>query len=106
MYRYAAAGDLFATGGGDDLAYLHRMTDGGAAGVSVSSAPLRGHTDTVSTMAFNHDGGLLATGGLDGRALVWSAADGSLQRTLEGPGGGLEWIKWHPKVGLYNLHSV
>ena len=24
-------------------------------------------------------------------------ADGSLQRTLEGPGGGLEWVSWHPK---------
>ena len=52
--------------------------------MSVSSAPLRGHNDTVSTMAFNHDGSLLATGGLDGRALVWSAADGALQRTLAG----------------------
>jgi len=54
----------------------------------ISARPyLWGHTDTVSNMSFNHDGSLLATGGLDGRAMIWSATDGSLQRTLEGPGG-------------------
>lgn len=92
-------GALFATGGGDDVAHLHRLTtDGGGGGsVAVASAALRGHTDTVSTMGFNHDGSLLATGGLDGRALVWSSTTGELQRALEGPGGGLEWVRWHPR---------
>jgi len=28
---------------------------------------------------------------------VWSTADGALVKTLEGPGGGCEWVKWHPK---------
>ena len=90
------APDVFATGGGDDVAFLHRIADG-AGGVSVSSAALRGHTDTVSDMRFNHDGSLLATAGLDGRAMIWNASDGSPARTLEGPGGGLEWVRWHPK---------
>jgi len=91
------APDVFATGGGDDVAFLHRIADNGAGGASVSSAALRGHTDTVSDVRFNHDGSLLATAGLDGRAMIWNASDGSPARTLEGPGGGLEWVRWHPK---------
>ena len=23
--------------------------------------------------------------------------DGALQRTLEGPGGGVDWLQWHPR---------
>ena len=26
-----------------------------------------------------------------------SARDGALQRTLEGPGGGVDWLQWHPR---------
>ena len=93
------APDVFATGGGDDLAKLHRLSaaaDGVSATVS-ASVDLRGHADTISDLAFNHDGALLASGGLDGRAMIWNAATGAAVRTLEGPGGGLEWVRWHPK---------
>ncbi len=51
-----------------------------------------GHTDSVSSVAYNFDGKLIATAGLDGTARIWNAADGTLLRTLEGPGDGLEVI--------------
>ena len=88
------AADCFATGGGDDCAYVHRI---GPDASAVTSVALKAHTDTVSSVAFNHDGSLLATGGLEGRACIWSVSTGELLRTLEGPGGGLEWVRWHPK---------
>ena len=87
------AADTFATGGGDDLAYLHRI----APDCAVTSTPLKAHTDTIASMAFNHDGSLLATGGLEGKASIWNVSTGELMKTLEGPGGGLEWVRWHPK---------
>ena len=98
-------GAVFATGGGDDAAFLHRVSDAAqrtptssAPPAAVTSHALRGHTDTVSGLAFNHDGSLLASAGLDGKALVWRVADpGAAPLALEGPGGGLEWVRWHPK---------
>ena len=98
-------GAVFATGGGDDAAFLHRVSDAAqrtrtssAPPAAVTSHALRGHTDTVSGLAFNHDGSLLASAGLDGKAFVWRVADpGAAPLALEGPGGGLEWVRWHPK---------
>ena len=94
--------NVFATGGGDDVAMLHVVSDAstpkaGAPPVSVTSVELKSHTDTVSSLAFNHDGSLLASGGLDGKACVWNVADGKCVQNMEGPGGGLEWVRWHPK---------
>ena len=98
-------GAVFATGGGDDAAFLHRVSDAAqrtrtssAPPAAVTSHALRGHTDTVAGLAFNHDGSLLASAGLDGKALVWRVADPvAAPLELEGPGGGLEWVRWHPK---------
>ncbi|KAA3456302.1 angio-associated migratory cell protein-like [Gossypium australe] len=105
---------LVATGGGDDKGFLWKIghadwafelqghTD------SVSSLAFShdgqllasgGHTDSVSSLAFSHDGQLLASGGFDGLVKVWDTS-GNLKSTLEGPGGGIEWIRWHPKGHL------
>jgi WD40 repeat protein len=32
-----------------------------------------------------------------GTVKVWSTADGQLKHTLEGPGGSVDWLAWHPK---------
>ncbi|MBA0740282.1 hypothetical protein Gogos_013497, partial [Gossypium gossypioides] len=105
---------LVATGGGDDKGFLWKISHADWASElqghtdSVSSLAFShdgqllasgGHTDSVSSLAFSHDGQLLASGGFDGLVKVWDTS-GNLKSTLEGPGGGIEWIKWHPKGHL------
>jgi len=89
---------LVATGGGDDSAYLYKVTAGGAKCDVV--AKLGGHTDSVVAVAFNHNGDYLATGGYDGCVKIWHATGkhaGDLVGTLEGPSQEIEWIQWHRK---------
>ena len=81
----------FATGGGDDTAYLWRL------GEAEPACKLDGHTDTISCMAFNSDGSLLATGGLEGAVRVWRAETGALVTALEGPSQGINWLCWHAR---------
>ena len=28
---------------------------------------------------------------------MWGTGDGQLKQTLEGPGGSVDWLSWHPK---------
>ena len=77
------------SGGGDDKGYFRRGSE--------PARELRGHEESVSATAFSTDGALLATGGLDGRVCVFDGRDGELRHTLEGPGGGIEWVEWHPR---------
>src|SRR5437867_3644543 len=47
-------------------------------------ATLRGHQGMVRTLAFAHDGALLASGGEDGQVRIWDAATYGLLHTLDG----------------------
>ncbi|GFP95701.1 angio-associated migratory cell protein [Phtheirospermum japonicum] len=120
---------LVATGGGDDKGFLWRISQGdwafelqvccamkwvlileelivSKASVTVSILNVSivigstGHQDSVSSLCFSADGQLLASGSLDGVVKVWDIAKGELKCTLEGPSGGIEWVRWHPKGHL------
>jgi len=79
------------TGGGDDLSYVWDITTGEA------TAKLVGHTDSIIDAAFSFDGKYVATASMDGTVRVYSSANYSLHKTLEGPAKELEWFMWHPR---------
>jgi WD40 repeat protein len=82
--------NVVACGGAEDKGFLFNAADG------ERLAELGGHDDSVSSVAWNHDGTLCATGGLDGRVQVWDAKGARVQ-TLEGPSGGINFLRWHPR---------
>ncbi|KAK3025684.1 hypothetical protein RJ639_042024 [Escallonia herrerae] len=69
-------------------------------GRSVTEIGLLSYKDSVSSLAFSRDGQLLACGGFDGLIQVWDISSGNLKCTLEGPGAGIEWVRWHPRGHL------
>lgn len=80
--------NLAISGGEDDLAYIFR-TDSGA-----QVKKLEGHSDSVTSCGWNFDGSMAATGGMDGRVIVWKVQGTEsnwtqrkweLLHTLEGP---------------------
>ncbi|KAF1882374.1 hypothetical protein Lal_00039021 [Lupinus albus] len=81
---------LVATGGGDDKGFLWKLGQGDWA------SELQGHKDSVSSLAFSYDGQFLASGSLDGTVQLWNAS-GNPTGVLDGPGGGIEWLRWHPR---------
>ncbi len=50
-------------------------------------AKLEGHSDVVDTVRFSPDGGILATGTMDGYVKLWDAASGTLLTTIRHGGG-------------------
>ncbi|GAA5849036.1 hypothetical protein JCM9279_004702 [Rhodotorula babjevae] len=115
------AATLAVSGAEDDQAFIFR-TDTGA-----QVARLSGHSDSVTSVGWNFDGSLVATGGMDGKVNVWKARRPSsdmaweetgweLAVSLEGPDE-VNFLDWHPKgnvlmaggadgtVWLWNLPS-
>lgn len=81
---------MAASGGGDDIAYIWNTTDGSV------RHELQGHTDSVVCVCFSADGKYVATGGMDGQALVWDAQTGQPVVACEGCTE-VEWLDWHPR---------
>lgn len=112
---------LAVSGGEDDLGYIWNLEDGEVV------VKLTGHSDSVTSVGWSHDGEFVSTGGMDGRVRIWRRvknATAELRDTwktweflteLSGPDeimvsewyvlalilGSiiyyLQWLRWHPK---------
>mmetsp|Transcript_18190 Transcript_18190/g.42309 ORF Transcript_18190/g.42309 Transcript_18190/m.42309 type:complete len:468 (-) Transcript_18190:45-1448(-) len=85
------------TGGQDDVAVLWRLQEAANGNLEcLEHRRLEGHKDSVSQVAFSHDGQYAATGSYDGTVRIWTSG-GDLVHALEGPSKEIEWLLWHPK---------
>jgi len=82
---------IFAASSGDDTATIWDITK------PEPLFHLKGHTDTVDRLRFNHDGSLLATSSLDATIRIWDSNTGELRKTLDGPSDEIRFIDWHSK---------
>ena len=61
-----------------------------------NEAMVLGHTDSVYNLAWHPDGRTLASGGEDGRVILWDVESGEKVATLEGHTGSVWGVAWHP----------
>ncbi|WVQ70630.1 hypothetical protein IAR50_000150 [Cryptococcus sp. DSM 104548] len=116
---------LAITGGQDDTGFIFAPIPPSASASSseLNSStflPVRltGHTDSLACASWNHDGEMVATGGMDGRVRVWRRVRKSRGKPLTDEeleakgmeawrnwefldnletGSEIEWLTWHPK---------
>jgi angio-associated migratory cell protein len=81
-----------ASGGQDDLGLLWDLEEGARAG------EVDGSGESVSTVAFSHDGAYLAFGSENGAiAVVLLDGSNAPRMPLEGPGDAIQFLAWHPR---------
>jgi WD40 repeat protein len=97
----AVSGDgTVATGAADGTVRLWRGDDGSA------SRTLGGHTDAVTSLAFDPSGTLLVSGSVDHTARIWDARTGKLVHVLTGHTLGITSVSFSPDGKLVLTSSV
>lgn len=80
------------SGGMDDVGLIWDLEMG------ISLAKVDGANDSVSTVAFSHDGQYAALGSENGAiSIVYMDGSQSPSSALEGPGGTINFLTWHPR---------
>ncbi|ONK60026.1 uncharacterized protein A4U43_C08F13430 [Asparagus officinalis] len=103
---WSPTGSLLASGSGDSTARIWTIPDG-PCGSSMQNLPPRVQvlkhfkgrlekSKDVTTLDWNGEGSLLATGSYDGQARIWSK-DGELKNTLTKHKGPIFSLKWNKK---------
>eukprot|EP00258_Populus_trichocarpa_P045099 XP_024461118.1 WD40 repeat-containing protein HOS15 isoform X2 [Populus trichocarpa] len=104
---WSPTGSLLASGSGDSTARIWTIAEGTSRSVA-QNGPLnvlvlkhvKGRTNEkskdVTTLDWNGEGTLLATGSYDGQARIWST-DGELKTTLSKHKGPIFTLKWNKK---------
>lgn len=86
---------MLASGGQDDLGALWDLEDG------VHVGEVDGSGESVSTVAFSHDGSYVAFGSENGAIAVVLMNNAVAPRTpLDGPGDAIHFLSWHPRGPL------
>ncbi|KAJ4967273.1 hypothetical protein NE237_019122 [Protea cynaroides] len=104
---WSPVGSLLASGSGDSTARIWSIPDGPCSSSMQSGPPnvlvlkhFKGRTNEkskdVTTLDWNGEGTLLATGSYDGQARIWSR-DGELRSTLNKHKGPIFSLKWNKK---------
>ncbi|GFR43966.1 hypothetical protein Agub_g5109, partial [Astrephomene gubernaculifera] len=103
---------LLASGSGDSTARIWNLSTSAAAGGSGRSVVLHHEAKQdktqgkdVTTLDWNADGSLLATGSYDGLARIWGK-DGKLRQTLDKHQGPIFALKWNKRGDLLLSGSV
>ncbi len=84
--------NLIATGGRDDIAILWDIKQG------TDLVELDGQGESVSSVAFSHDGKFLATGSENGAiSVMFLQGAQAPQSVLDGPSEAVTFLSWHPR---------
>ncbi|XP_059175600.1 angio-associated migratory cell protein-like [Physella acuta] len=79
--------NIAVTGGQDDQALVWNTQEGSI------YFQCRGHTDTVLSVGFSHDGSMVATADMKGMIRVWKVDSGTELWSFDADE--VEWIQWH-----------